>query len=508
VGISVVLVVIMFMPTKYERIVSVGTDNFEAHQPIYGEREINFFLQSNEPVLGIGMVVVDLRHSGLLSPVEVKLGADFEVAAVSIAPDQIKDDQFAVVFFDQAIDASEDVVVTISAPEADNVNALGIRYDTILGDPALLIIERVPVYRYLSLWAAVHPERFERLIWVGAGAVALISLMLWSNVVGKVWWRDPFIWSLAALVVWTIWLRLEVALKIESAFGGDAFNYLLQSKAWLSGDNPFGLEWRRKAPLLALLLMPAYWPGIDPLFWSRVVNIGLAAMTVVLVVLLLGRLGVPRPLAIGGGALLAVNRLYWFETVHGLANPLHGFLIVAAVLALTFYRRRVGRWWVAVAASLATLARWEALLVVGVLVSSVWGLSDKRRSTLRHMLVPVILLLLLPLVMWPVTGEIGFRPPSDLVADEGLYLVYSAEDFNSNWQKFKLFFGRLWLLIPLVGHPFRWLVAGFGIGLMISVGRIKQTRVMQIAASVGLLLLIGLIFYVLVQGSQELDKLN
>lgn len=508
VGIGTGLTVLLFVPTNYERIVSEGTDTFEAHRPIFGEHEITFPVLFSEPVLGIGLVIVDLRHSGNLVPVEVSVrDRAGSVYRATIEPNQIQDDQFAYVYFDSPIDTAEEVTVSIMAPEAKSKEALGVRFDIGSNGPALLLVEQVQGYQQLSLWSEAHPERFKRIKWVGMGGAVLAGLLLWSSKIGRVWWWDPFTWSLVGLAAVTIWLRFGVALKIESAFGGDAFNYLLQSKAWLQGDNPFGIEWRRKAPLLSLLLMPAYLPGIDPLWWSRVVNMGLAAITVVMVVLLLRRWGVPRSLALGGGFLLAVNRLYWFETVHGLANPLHGFLIVAAVYGLTFYRLRIGRWWVAVAASLATLARWEALLVVGVLVSSIWSLERWRLSTLLHMLVPVTLLLLIPLVMWPITGEVGVRPPSDLAADGGLYLAYSVEDFKSNWRQFKLLLGRQWLLVPEVGSPGRWLVLGSIIGMVLPGVRRKLGRVTGWLSQFAIVLFIALIFYALINDTRELDRL-
>ena len=52
-------------------------------------------------------MIVDLRHSGQLVPVEVSVrDSAGRVYRATIEPDQIQDDQFAYVYFDGPIDAT------------------------------------------------------------------------------------------------------------------------------------------------------------------------------------------------------------------------------------------------------------------------------------------------------------------------------------------------------------------------------------------------------------------
>lgn len=468
-GVILGLGLILLVPVEYDRILSVGTDVYEAHHALYGERTKSQVVTLNNRVVGVGALLVDYRRSLDLKPVEVTVDTinGNELAVGEIMLSEIKDDEFSWTKLSEDIEISErEVSISFKAPLATTSNAIGLRFDKQNSHLAIGVTERVLVFKRLSIWVQDNPEKAGRVTQVLLGGLLISILLGLAGIRRKILKLDIFVWLLIGLVVATVFLRIPTARQVESVFGGDAFNYLLQSRAWLEGGNPFAEEFRRKAPLLPLLLLPSWLKHVDPLMWGRVVSMVSAVCAVVLLPLLLVRLKIPRSLAIGAGLLLVVNRNFWWESVHGLANTLYAALVLGAAYAFVLHRQKFGRYMVGVLAGLVTLARWEGGAVGAILLPAIWFQHRLKFKTIIYTVWPALVLIAIPFVFWPLTGEVGMRTVEDIAGDNGLGLASSLGDFISNLKGFELFVGRSWLLVEIVGKQLQFLGIGFGLGIL------------------------------------------
>lgn len=468
-GIVFCLGLLLLLPVKYYRVLSVGTDVYEAHHALYGERIKSQVVKTENKIVGVGAMLVDFRRSLDLNPVEVTVGTvDVNSLAKGVIQlEQFMDDEFTWTELSNSVSRNQgEILIYFEAPMAENNNAIGLRFDKESGHLAIGLVEEVTLVKRLILWVEDYPKRARRVAQVALGGLLVAVLLGMAEMRKKLFKLDIFVWLLIFLVLIALFLRVPTAQQIESVYGGDAFNYLLQSRAWLEGENPFAEEFRRKAPLFSLLLLPSWLGLVDPLMWGRIVSITAAVIAIVLLPLLLVRLTVPRSLAIGAGLLLAVNRSFWWESVHGLANTLYAALVLGAAYAFVLHRRKFGRYMVGVLAGLATLARWEGGVVGAVLLPAVWIWYRLKFKTIVYTIWPMLVLIAIPFVFWPITGEVGMRTMEDIVGDSGLGLAHSWGEFITNLKGFELFLGRNLFLVELVGKQLQYLGLGIGMGLL------------------------------------------
>lgn len=490
----------------------MGTDLFEAHHALYESREKSRDWLVKEDLEGAGFVLVDLRRAQDLTPVVVKVEGEGKVVGEAVvSPNEIRDDQFSRVDFGRVVARTgERVKFTVSAPQARNENAVGVRFDLDSGELALEAGERVTGAERFRLWVVDNPQSAERVGFMVLGGLALAALLRLMEY--QIKGIKLAVIGMMILVATTFLIRVPTAIQVDSAFGGDAFNYLLKSKAWIGGEDPFAADFR-KAPLMPLLLIPGFLPGFDPLWWGRAVSMVASGVTTVLVVLLGKRMGVPYPLAFGAGALLAVNREFWWESIQGLANTVYTLVIVAAVVGFAYFKKPAGRYWTAILAALSALARYEGVLVAAVLVPFTWWEAQWSKNTIFRTMAGAAIILVIPFLMWPITGEAGVRTPGDIAGDGGLYLVRSADDLAGNLKMLAAFWGRAWLLVPLVGNPGEWLVRGALLSgwLLVFLSRaIAQTEMAKYVSGIKVIL-VWVLYAALVglagSHSTEYDKL-
>ncbi len=462
-GIGVVLLcAIAFFPVSYTRIIREGTDRFDAHHALFGKRIKSITETAQSPLKSVGFVLVNLRHvdKDLSAHIRVLVDGRGEVAA----SDAVITSDDAFTWFDvpsDAVHAGERYTVEVSAPTVEQDTPVGLRFDRESKELALAVKERVSVWGYILRWKEAYPELAQKVFMTLFGGIVLTILLYvleLSLVVPK-----KFIWvgSLVLLFVCAIVIRIPLASSLDSAYGGDAFNYLLKSRALIDGEDPFAADFR-KAPLYSLLAAPGLLPMFDAVTWERWVSMIAAAGTVVLIPLFLRRFTVPYSLAFAGGLLLAVNRDFQFESVQGLANTLYAFLVLLAA-----YMFLIGRsYLVAVFSALATLSRYEGAAVAAVLLPASWIVDRLKWKAVLRTLIPIMFLLAIPFVMSPFSHSLGVRTLSDIQSDDGLYIAYSFEDFGSNFKSFRAWFGRLWVLVEGIGKPFGWLVVGIGVVML------------------------------------------
>lgn len=468
-GIGCGVSLLLLMPVKYYRTVSEGTDVYEAHYVLYGDRIQEQRVQIEHELVGIGVIAVDFRRSQNLKPVEVIVRTlDGEIMSRGeIAPEQVADDSFVWTQLSDKVDRRGEAVIEFKVPQAEVKNPVGLRFDKESGHVALGLLERVSLAQRIVIWTEDHPDRALRVILVVTGGCLIALILSLASMQRRIGKLSVTTWLIIGLAIMALLVRIRTAVQVDSVFGGDAFNYLIQSRAWLSGANPFAEEFRRKAPLLPFLLLPGWLGLIDPIVWGRIISMLAAAGAVVMLPRLLMFLQVPRQLALGAGLLLAINRNFWWESVHGLANTLYAALIVGAVYAFMLHRKKYGRYLVGVLVGLTTLTRWEGGAVAAVLLPAVWIWHRLNIKTIIYTGWPALVLAAIPFVFWPITGETGMRTMADMAGDGGLKLAYSWGDFVGNLEGLELFLGRNWILVEGVGEQLGWLAGGLVSGLIL-----------------------------------------
>lgn len=459
-------VLLLFAPVTDERTIRDGTDEFGAHHALWGQRMKSVTETATSPIRDVGLILVNLRRASSLAPAVVQVHTEGRgivgTKTVPLSPTQ--DDEFTWVSFGSVIvQPGERYTVEVSAPTAPQDAPVGVRFDRESKELALSVHERIPAWENISRWIAGHQKRFSLAFRMAVWGIVLAALFLLLEYIAKKNKKVGIVLAMTLLAGLTLYIRIPLSNSLESAYGGDALNYILKGNAWIVGADPFAAD-PRKAPLYSFLVTPGMLPGLDPILWGRGISILAAMGTVVLVSLFLLRVGAPLSLALGGGLLLSVMRDYQFESIQGLSNPLFAALILAASYAFVTKRKYL----VSVFAALATLTRYEGAAAAGMLLPAMWiSYPSKVRAIFREAL-PFLILCAIPFLLTPLTGNLGVRTVSDLTGDEGLYIAYSWEYFLPSIKAFQVFFGRLWILAPGVGHP----LAALGYGAIIGIGGI------------------------------------
>lgn len=463
VGCTTVFVLAAFLPTTYETVIREGTDSFRTHHALYGNRVKSVSFVAPSSIRAIGLILVNLRRSTTLAPVTVTVtseGGGGVTVSRTLAPSV--DDDF--VWFDippGSIRGGQRVRVHASSPSATVANAVGIRFSDEDGELAIALRENIPAWKQLSRWAADNPRRFQRAMLIIVGGMVGTGLLALLDRISRSYKNGSIVAACLILVAMMLYTRVPLSKAVESAYGGDAFNYILKGHAWIVGDDPFAADFR-KAPLYPFIVAPGLIQSLDPVLWARGISIVASIGTVLFVLLLLLGVGVSLPIALLSAALLAVNRDFQFESIQGLSNPLYACCVMAAAYAFVLKRPYI----VSVAAALAAITRFEGVLVAAVLAPASWVLSRPRLSSMLRNMIPLIVIGGLPLVLFPFTGALGVRSISDLRSDEGLYLGYTWEYLLPSINALKGMFGRLWILQQSIGNPFLWFWGGAILGII------------------------------------------
>ena len=301
------------------------------------------------------------------------------------------------------------------------------------GDIAFHLVDRIPAWVHIPRYFHHHPNHSLHVFRVAALA-AILGFVTTLLPASQRAWR----YALFALIVFAIAIRIPTLAQIDGVFGGDAFNYLSKGKAWISGDDPFNAE-PRKGPFLPFILIPTLLTR-DPILWSRFIGAIFAGIAAAATATTLNRLNVVTPLALLGGLLVAVNREFWWESLNGLANVPYAALIALSTLSLV----ENAPFATGLFAALTTLTRYEGILVAAIYVPALWIKNRFSTTTLRRSLVPLLILLAIPFVFWPISGALGVRTAGDILSDSGLYIAWDWHDYVSNLQRAKHFLEQLW----------------------------------------------------------------
>ncbi len=483
----------LILPVSYDRVLTVGTDTYQTHRPVFGSRHVEQIVPLQRDITGVGALLVNLKRAPALSPVEVVVrdASGHIISEGSIQPSAIVDDQFAWAVLSHRIPANTgEVTLDISAPEATAQNPIGIRFEG-EGEKRLAVgvTERMPAWARLALWRSDHPDGSRRLL--SGILVAAIVGVLGTCLHGRKILENKKAWALSLLLLalFATALRLPLVASIEGVFGGDAYNHLFKTRAWLQGDDPFASDFR-KGPFFSVLLAPGL-AGPDPLLWGRWMSLLSSVAAVVLVAVLARRLGLPPVMSLLAGFLLAVMREFQFEAVSSLSNMTYAALVVGAAAAFVSAKQRRQAYVVGVLGSLAALTRYEGVLVPAMLLPPLWLYHRLRPRFILYTLVPVVVLLVIPFLLWPITGEVGVRTPADIKGDGGLSVALSAYEFRANALQLKTILGLEWFLSPAGGRQLFTLGVGAVAGAALAFGRRRSPRIVHdILAAGGWVILI------------------
>lgn len=504
-GIAAV-VAALFLPTTYHHIIRSGTDTFNAHQSIFGDKIITQEIIVDKNFIGAGFILVNLRKAPQLPDVTVTFlnTEGTPVGEQSIASTAIQDDTFAWAYLPLATTLPDNKVrVQITSPLATNTNPIGIRFDADTKEIALALARQVPLWQQLPLWVDDHPDLARHLtnLFIGTslitGAFIVISL-------GARLSKTKAALGIILLIAVALMIRLPLIEEIDSVFGGDAFNYFFKANAWVTGHDPFAAD-ARKAPLYSLLLIPGLLMP-DPLIWGRLLNITFAASLVAVLPLIVLSLNTPVAIALAAGLLTAVNRQLWWESGHSLANMLYTTLITTSILGFIWSVQKQKSYLLGVIAALTTLTRYEGLPVAAILIPATWLYQKFNVRNMVRSLVPLLILLAIPFSLWPINQQLGVRSWSDIEADGGLGLARSWDDFEQNITLYRGVIARVWVFTPYAGNQ----GAAAGLGIMTALVLLalhhwqpKVHRYLQLGAPY---IIIGTVSFLLVRNNGDVLK--
>lgn len=442
IGGGIGLLLLAFLPTPYNHRSLLPTENPRYIRRVYDNHTVEQTFQSRFPIESIrvllrGSTGPKIIHAAVADQsleVATKLTANDTWVTLKL-PHQIPAGDYRLSLSAPEITEQQDAILVRFQVDSTNYEGGFMIVDgkESYGDIAFSLSENIPAWKHIPRYFSTHPQHGLALLktfFLGT-LFAVTAYFLPSK--GKWWWV-----VLAGFVILAFLIRWPTLVRIDGVFGGDAFNYLSKANAWLKGNDPFSAE-ARKGPLMALILLPITLTP-DPIFWSRALGAFFAAVAGIVMVLTLRRLKVPSALALLGGALLVVNREFWWESLNGLANVPYATIIAASTLA--FVSDSAGA--TGTLSALSTLTRYEGLLVTAIYVPALWIRQKFKLQTLRPLLVPTLILLALPFIFWPLSGSLGVRTISDVRDDGGLYIAWDWHDYTTNLQRLKSYVNNLW----------------------------------------------------------------
>ena len=382
--VSIAIVVgLACIPTINSRVLVKGVDTYDTHRLVFGSRIFSQEITSKDSILGIGILIVDIRGSNNLTPVTVtvKDSQGVALASGSIDPTHIIDDTFATVRFDTPVKLPGDkATIEVQAPQATLDNPIGWRFDPedynlpryengILqtGSFAIQTIERVPAWKKIVSLAASNEEKSFRVAALIAGIISftLLATHLSNPENNKTITRAQFA-VIIIIALASFGTRLYVESSMHGVSGGDPYNYLLIAESLTKGENPFVSA--KRLPGYPLLLTPAViWPSIDAHFYMRTVSAIAASISVFVVFLLARQLRLAWPAQLFAASSLAWQADFFATSLRPEPYSLFGLLLLASLLL--FFTAKTRRQWLlfGIVLGYAAMVRQEGFVLAAIL---------------------------------------------------------------------------------------------------------------------------------------------
>lgn len=334
---AILVVIVLLIPVHQRRIVSLGTDSFTSHYPLFGARTLQHQMKTQDTTIGFGTILVDLYKKRALSDVGVDIvdtSTGAQLVSGAILASAIQDDSFATIEFPEAsIAKNTDITITLAAPNATNQNPIGVRLDNETKDISLSVIEYVPAYKALST-LVVNREREWTTVLPAIGIALGIAIAIWAP--GK---RLKWILAIACIALLTFSTRIWTIQQFGGVSGGDAYNYLSITQSILRLENPF--ENTKRLPGYPLLLTPFVAAGTfneqtAMRVMSTVASIGILGATVALA----RTLSLSWPTAIASVAILAFQKDFFWTSMRPEPYSIYSaLLILSLTLFLQSYKK-------------------------------------------------------------------------------------------------------------------------------------------------------------------------
>ena len=174
--------ILLLVPVNQQRIISTGTDVFEAHHALYGKRVKSQEVTLRGKLAGVAGILVNLRHVPELTPVHILIrSTDSTVLAEQVVdPANIKDDSYAWVEFNPLRVPNNQVRIEFSAPEATNETAIGLRFEENRPEQlAVAVKERTPLGQAVTQFTydlVTKTDHGPAILW-GLAATMLLTLI-------------------------------------------------------------------------------------------------------------------------------------------------------------------------------------------------------------------------------------------------------------------------------------------------------------------------------------------
>lgn len=441
-GIAAIVLAGLWLPTNYVHRSILPTEDPKFIRRVYADHTvgqtfhtkfntdvIRVLLRSNHPA----KQTLHAAVAGQNIPIEVELTEQAQWVSILLADSLPRGEYHLTLAAPEIKTQTDAILVRFQIASTDfEPGSMIVDGKASYGDIAFQFVDRIPAWKQAVRYFITHPAHtlhvFRTLV------VALTAaVVVWVIPPVKAYWR----YSVFALVILAVGIRIPTLASIDGVFGGDAFNYVSKAKAWVSGQDPFNAE-PRKGPFLPFLLIPTLLTN-DPIVWSRFTGAISAGVAAAAVALTLRQLHATTGLALLGGLLVAINREMWWESLNGLANVPYAALIALTTLSYTANTPFA----TSLSAALTALTRYEGILVGLIYMPALWIRNRFRLSTLRRSVVP-LLLLAIPFVFWPISGALGVRTVSDVTSDTGLYIAWDWGDYKMNLQRFQAYLQELW----------------------------------------------------------------
>jgi len=376
-----VLLLILLIPTSHHNVYSDGVDSYKTHYPLFGTRMISERLTLQRPITGVGVVAVDMLRTNRLTDIEyevISLENHQPLAAGQIGSDQIIDDQFARVIFDNPVTAAN-VELVFRAPGATAQNPIGIRFDPSRNISGVIRLENgqqapgtwaIEVTENRPLWEMfrLSLNRRQNQLWqIAASSGSAILLAFLSLQPG--WRSQPprirraiqlgIVVCLAALALNS---RLYHISQLKGVSGGDPYNYLFITKNITEFKNP--LQHSKRLPGYPLLLTPVYLANnIDDQKAMIVISSIFAAGSLILVSILARVCGLAWPVQLFTPAILAWQKDFYWTSIRPEPYTIFGFLLLACLILFISHRHKWQQYLFGVCLGYAAMTRQEGFLL-------------------------------------------------------------------------------------------------------------------------------------------------
>ncbi len=357
-GIGLILALV-YLPVNQSRIVTAGEDSYAAHRPLFGQQTQAGDVQVQGILRGAGAILVDLRHRKNLSDVTLTATnpqTNEILGVTTILGSNMRDDLFASALFPEPITGESTIRLTFASPSATNSNAIGIRLDpnsprghlaTNLRQPgelAIILIESVPLERYLLTNITQYRDRWYLFLWAGLVSIALAGASApwpqWGNM--SISQRRIIKITLIALIaLGGVATHLAYLNQLHGVSGGDPYNYLYISRSLAHGQNPFAGT--KRLPGWPLLLVPGQFLSVvNDIKVMQIMALLSAAGVAGVVALLARQIGLPWSVQIIAPALLMWQKDFFWTAWRPEPYTFYSLLLLTSLWL--FFKLRTRRW--------------------------------------------------------------------------------------------------------------------------------------------------------------------